>query len=66
MELSILCNQDIQIVIYDKQKNRMVVYQNDPNFTSKKICKILNGEDSPLKSAQYEEFHNGNYDSVCE
>ena len=33
MELSILCGQDIQLIMWDRMKKKMVAYQSTPDFT---------------------------------
>lgn len=32
IELSLLCNQEIMLTIYDKTKNKLVQYQSNPAF----------------------------------
>jgi hypothetical protein len=34
VELSILCNLDVMIGIYNKENNKLVVYQSGPEFNS--------------------------------
>lgn len=40
MELSILCGQDVSVIIHDKKKKSLVVYRSTPDFTSNKIDRI--------------------------
>lgn len=43
MELSILCGQCIYLVIYDKQKEKVVKYQNTLDFSLDTVDKLLKG-----------------------
>ena len=40
MELSMLCDQFISIVIYDRVKDKMVVYNSSDEFTLETVCQI--------------------------
>ena len=40
MELSMLCDQFISIVIYDRVKDKMVVYNSSDEFTLKTVCQL--------------------------
>ena len=41
MELSMLCDQLISIVIYDKEKDKMVVYNSNEKFTTELASDIV-------------------------
>lgn len=56
MEVSILCGQEIQLVLYDDNKKKLVVYQSSDSFTTKKIEKIRQN----MGGNQYFEHYDNN------
>ena len=41
VELSMLCSQDIFMAIYNKENNKLVIYQNNQNFTVNSVAELL-------------------------
>ena len=41
MELSMMCQQELYLVIYDKEQKRLITYQNDMSFNTKIVSKLV-------------------------
>ena len=61
MELSILCDQDISLVISDKSRNKMVIYQSCQGFTVSKASRI---QKMSCNITDYEEYSNDDYANI--
>ena len=61
VELSILCNLDVMMAIYNKENNKLVIYQSKPEFNSEKVSQLLACQ-STLNNL-YEEHTN--FDLTC-
>ena len=59
MELSILCGQSIYLVIYDKQKQKIVKYQNSEDFSLDEVDKLMKGRQS--KNEYFEKHMDSDY-----
>lgn len=59
IELSKLCDQHVYLIIFDKEKQRMVEYNSSEDFNSKIICKLASPEFR--KYLKYERYHNEHY-----
>ena len=62
MELSLLCGQDILMAIYDKHKQKLVIYQSTADFTPSKVNELIS---SPAtKTRLYEEHTNEDFEQI--
>jgi len=63
IELSRLCDQLIFLVIFDKQKQRLVEYTSSSDFNARIVKKLV---DPNLKSKiNHEKFTNGDFNMFC-
>ena len=61
MELSILCQQEMLLVIWDKEQNKLVTYQSDAQFSLKQVAKLLDEND---ESGIKDVYTNQDYDTL--
>ena len=61
MELSMLCDQSISIVIYDRVKDKMVVYNSTDDFTLETACEKIRSN----SNNRGEEFTNDDYNNFA-
>ena len=59
IELSKLCEQYVYMVIFDKEKQRLVEYTSTPDFNSKIVSKLTSPQ--LRKYLKYENYNNGQY-----
>ena len=59
MELSILCEQDVYLAIFDKEKNKFVLYTSKEDFTTIKIDKLYTKYEN---EENHEHYVNEDYD----
>ena len=59
IELSQLCDQFVYIVIFDKEKQRLVEYCSTSDFNSKVVSKLASPD--YRKHLKYENYNNGHY-----
>jgi len=63
MEISMLCGQDVTLVIHDRRKSKLVTFQSSSDFNAEKVeylTKALKTNDL------YENYSNKDYDSLCD
>ena len=63
MELSILCDQDVYLAIFDKDKKKLVLYTSHENIGNKKIEKLYN---EVKNEENHEHYINEDYDQFLE
>ena len=63
MELSVLCGQDISLVIHDRRKSKLIIFRSSEDFTSEKVenLHIALG-----KNELFENYTNKDYDNLCD
>jgi len=63
MELSMLCGQDVSLIIHDRRKSKLVIYRNTEEFNSNKIEFLHNalGEND-----LFENYTNNHYELLCD
>ena len=61
VELSVLCKQEIFMTIFNKENNKLVVYQSSDDFSSQRVNTLL--QSNATLNSLYEE-HN-NFDLNC-
>ena len=59
IELSILCGQDIFMVIFDREKQRLVQYSSDASFDHQIINQLL--DEQTRLQFKYDKFTNRDY-----
>ena len=57
IELSILCEHDIFLAMYDARAKKLIQYNSSPDFTTK-IVDFLNSPKQMAKLARYEQYCN--------
>lgn len=63
MELSILCGQHINLIIYDKEREKLVNYQSTDDFDPKTVYRLTR---TKTQSQMYEEYSNNDYKFICD
>ena len=61
MELSILCGQDVMLVIHNQENQKLVVYQSKKEFNGEKVSELLSSQYT--KNRFYEEHTNADFDN---
>ena len=59
MELSILCEQDVYLAIFDKTKNKFVLYTSEEDFEPNKVSSLHKQLEN---NENHEHFDNSDYD----
>ena len=63
MQLSVLCDQQILLCVFDKQKQKLVTYQSNESFTPERLVSL----ELELKNSITREFYlNEDYDHLSE
>ena len=60
IELSKLCDTQIYMVIFDKDKQRMIEYQSDPDFDSRVVAQWASSQSQKYLN-EYEKYNNDDY-----
>lgn len=62
MELSKLCGFDVMMSIFDKEKNRLIMYQSKKDFGPYRVVELLSINET--KTKYYEEYQNKDFDHI--
>ena len=62
MEISMLCAQNIFMVMFDPTKNKIVIYRSSNDLDSTKIDDLFNG--AHMRTAHVEYYTDDNYDQM--
>ena len=61
MELSMICDQDIYMMIYDRKQGRVVEFQSTPNFSLDSVKDLLRQQEHKFA---YELYENDDYGKI--
>ena len=64
MELSKLCGVDVHLVVFDKQKKRLVQYNSTDEFSVQTVEKILTQKSTQGQFLKFEKYTNADYDTL--
>jgi hypothetical protein len=64
IELSLLCAQDILIVIHDASKNRVIQFSSDASFSVKAAYTAIQKNEQYGKQLSFEKFTNDDYQKL--
>ena len=62
MEMSMLCGQDVNLVIHDRRKSKFVIFRSTDDFDSKKVDYLENALND---NALFETWTNKGYEELC-
>ena len=64
MEISMLCNQEVELVIFDKDKSKLVVYNSSDEFNCKVVKDLCNRNYTQYRD--FEKYTNVDYGEICD